>query len=92
MAQVTTLDVTTLIGSDTFPVNANDVYGLVETIATQNIRAVKSSNRIEDAFYDYVLENGTVIEEAIIAMAEKQAFVKTGAPDLSPKDPTLDVK
>ena len=92
MAQVTTLDVTTLIGSDTFPVNANDVYGLVETIATQNIRAVKSSNRIEDAFYDYVVENGAVIEEAIIAMADKQAFVKTGAPDLSPKDPTLDVK
>ena len=92
MAQVTTIDVTTLIGSDTFPVNANDVYGLVETIAVQNIRAVKSSNRIEDAFYDYVVDNGAVIEEAIIAMAEKQNFVKTGAPDLSPKDPTLDVK
>lgn len=92
MAQVTTIDVTTLIGSDTFPVNANDVYGLVETIASQNIRAVKSSNRIEDAFYDYVVENGAVIEEAIIAMAEKQTFVKTGAPNLSPKDPTLDVK
>ncbi len=92
MAQVITVDVTTLIGSDTFPVNANDVYGLVETLAVQNIRAVKSSNRIEDAFYDYVVDNGAVIEEAIIAMAEKQNFVKTGAPDLSPKDPTLDVK
>ena len=92
MAQVITIDVATLIGSDTFPVNANDVYGLVETIAVQNIRAVKSSNRIEDAFYDYVVDNGAVIEEAIIAMAEKQNFVKTGAPDLSPKDPTLDVK
>ena len=92
MAQVITIDVTTLIGSDTFPVNANDVYDLVETIAVQNIRAVKSSNRIEDAFYDYVVDNGAVIEEAIIAMAEKQSFVKTGAPDLSPKDPTLDVK
>ena len=67
MTNVQTVDVTTLIGSDTFPVNANDVYGLVETIASQNIRAVKSSNRIEDAFYDYVVENGTVIEEAIIA-------------------------
>lgn len=92
MAQVITIDVATLIGTDTFPVNANDVYGLVETIAVQNIRAVKSSNRIEDAFYDYVVDNGAVIEEAIIAMAEKQSFVKTGAPDLSPKDPTLDVK
>lgn len=92
MAQVTTVDVTTLIGSDTFPVNANDVYDLVETIAVQNIRSLKSSNRIEDAFYDYVVENGAVIEEAIVEMAEKQAFVKTGAPDLSPKDPKLAVK
>ena len=91
-ASVTTVDVTTLIGSDKFPVNANDVYDLVETIAVQNIRAVKSSNRIEDAFYDYVVDNGAVVEEAIIEMAEKQSFVKTGDPDLSPKDPKLAVK
>ena len=81
MSQVTTVDIAGLTGSDTFPVNANDVYDLVETIAVQNIRAVKSSNRIEDAFYDYVVENGAVIEEAIIEMANKQAFVKTGAQD-----------
>ena len=92
MAQVLTIDVTSILGSATFPVNANDVYGLIETIAVQNIRAVKSSNRIEDAFYDYVVENGAVIEEAIVEMAEKQAFVKTGKPDLSPKDPNLAVK
>lgn len=92
MAQVTTVDVTTIIGSDTFPVNANDVYDLVETIAVQNIRSLKSSNRIEDAFYDYVVENGTVIEEAVTAMAEAQEFVKTGQPDLSPVDPKLFVK
>lgn len=92
MAQVTTVDVTTVIGSDTFPVNANDVYKLVETIAVQNIRSLKSSNRIEDAFYDYVVDNGTVIEEAVTAMAEAQDFVKTGQPDLAPKDPMLFVK
>ena len=92
MAQVITIDVTTLVGSDTFPVNANDVYDLVETLAVQNIRAVKSSNRIEDAFFDYVVDNGAVIEEAIIEMASKQSFVKSGNPDLSPKDPVLDVK
>lgn len=92
MATVETVDVTTLLGSDTFPVNVNDVYNLIETIAVQNIRAVKSSNRIEDAFYDYVVENGTVIEEAVVEMAEKQNFVKTGQPDLSPKDPALQVK
>lgn len=89
MAVVETIDITTLTGSNTFPVNANDVYGLVETLAVQNIRAVKSSNRIEDAFYDYVVENGAVIEEAIVEMAEKQAFVKTGDPNLAPKDPRL---
>ena len=92
MAKVETIDVATILGSETFPVNANDVYGLVETIASQNIRAVKSSNRIEDAFYDYVVENGAVIEEAIIQMAEKQPFIKSGHPDLSPKDPVLDVR
>ena len=92
MAEVTTIDVTTMFGSDTFPVNVNDVYNIVETIAVQNIRAVKSSNRIEDAFYDYVVENGAVIEEAIIEMAEKTSFVKTGAPNLAPTDPTALVK
>lgn len=91
-AEVTTVDVTTLIGSDQFPVNANDVYDLVETIAVQNIRSLKSSNRIEDAFYDYVVENGAVIEEAVTAMAEAHDFVKTGQPDLSPVDPKLFVK
>lgn len=91
-ATVTTVDVTTLIGSDTFPLNENDVYGLVETIAVQNIRAVKSNNRIVDAFYEYPVVNGSVIEEAIIKMAEAQAFVKTGQPNLAPKDPTLAVK
>ena len=29
-------------GTDEFPNNANDVYDLVETIAVQNIRALKS--------------------------------------------------
>lgn len=91
-AEVTTVDVTTMLGSDTFPVNANDVYDLVETIAVQNIRSLKSSNRIEDAFYDYVVENGAVIEEAVTAMAEAQEFVKTGQPDLAPLDPKMFVK
>lgn len=92
MAQVTTIDVTSLIGTDKFPVNTNDVYGLVETLAVQNIRSVESSNEIEDAFYEYKVDNGAVVEEAIIKMAERQAFVNVGEgeqPDLSPLDPTL---
>lgn len=92
MAEVTTIDVTTMFGSETFPVNVNDVYNIVETIAVQNIRAVRSSNRIVDGFYDYVVENGAVVEEAIIEMAEKTAFVKSGAPNLAPSDPTALVK
>ena len=91
-AEVTTIDVTTLVGSDKFPLLENDVYGLVETIASQNIRAAASSNRINDAFYEYDVTAGSVIEEAVIAMAEKQEFVNQGAPDLSPVDPTLYVK
>lgn len=92
MATVTTVDVTSMIGSSTFPQNANDAYGLLETICAQNIRSLKSFNRIEDAFYDYVVDNGTVIEEAVVKMAEAQNFVKTGAPNLAPVDPTLYVK
>ena len=96
MASVTTIDVTPVDGSSTFPLNTNDVYGLVETLAVQNIRAVKSSNRIEDAFFEYPVANGKVIEEAIIEMAEAQNFTKvaspSGVPSFSPLDPTLYVK
>ena len=92
MAEVTTIDITTLTGSGKFPLLENEVYGLVETIASQNIRAAASSNRINDAFYEYDVTDGSVIEEAVIAMAEKQDFVNTGAPDLKPVDPTLYVK
>ena len=52
MAEVKTIDVTTLEGSDNFPVNINDVYGLIETIAVQNISALRSTNRIVDGFFD----------------------------------------
>ena len=92
MASVTTVDVTGFTGSDVFPVNENDFLSLVEKIAVQNIRGVKSSNRIVNGFYEYDIENGVVIEEAIIKMAQSQSFVQTGAPNLSPKDPVLDVK
>lgn len=82
-------------GSATFPVKANEFLGAVETIAQQNIRSVESTNLIEDAFYEYEVDEGKVIEEAIIEMAEAQAFVPTAEgsqPDLSPLDPTLHIK
>lgn len=91
MAEATTIDVTTLEGSDNFPVNINDVYGIVETIASQMIRSVKSTNRIVDGFYEYDIENGTVIEEAVIAMAKAQAFNKDDF-SFAPSDPEVYVR
>lgn len=74
--EVTTFDVTTPQGSETFPLQSNDPYMLVETIARQTIRSAKNANALEDAFYDYEVDKGAVIEEAVIKMAEKQAFDK----------------
>lgn len=82
-------DVTEFYGSKEFPVNDNEVYGLVETIASQRIAGVKSSNRLDNAFFEYVVDNGKVVEEAVIKMAQKQTFVKTGSPNLAPKDPVF---
>lgn len=82
-------------GSETFIPHANEFLTAVETIAEQNIRSVVSTNRIEDAFYDYEVNDGKVVEEAIIAMAEAQAWEATPEgtqPDLSPLDPTLYIK
>lgn len=91
MANVQTIDVTTLEGSDNFPVNINDVYGLIETIAAQNIRALRSTNRIVDGFFDYDVENGKVIEEAVIEMAKAQAFNKADF-SFTPSDPEVHVR
>ena len=91
MAAVQTIDVTTLEGSDNFPVNINDVYGLIETIAAQNIRALRSTNRIVDGFFDYDVENGKVIEEAVIEMAKAQAFNKADF-SFTPSDPKVHVR
>lgn len=86
------MSTTPINGSGTYPATANDFYAAVETIAEQNIRGIKNTNRIEDAFYDYDVKDGNVVEEAIVEMAEKQAFVNTGSPDFKPVDPKLHVK
>ena len=91
MAQVQTIDVTTLEGSDNFPANINDVYGLIETIVSQNIPALRSTNRIVDGFFDYDIKDGKVIEEAVIAMAKAQAFNKNDF-SFTPADPELYVR
>lgn len=81
-------DITGINGSANFPTNSNDVYGLIETLAVQNIRGLKSYNRIVDGFYEYDVENGKVIEEAVVQMASAQAFDKN-TPDFSATDPTV---
>ena len=89
------MPVTPINGSINFPVTPNTFLAAVETIARQNIRAVKSTNKIEDAFYEYDVQDGKVIEEAIIAMAAAQTFTPTAVgnqPDLSPLDPTLYIR
>lgn len=86
---------TAQIGKDEFPATANKFLSAVETIAEQNIRAVESTNEIEDAFYEYDVKEGKVIEEAIIEMAKEQSFEPTiegSQPDLSPLDPKLHIK
>ena len=45
-------------GSDTFPVTYNDYMKAVETIASQNIRALVSTNKLENAFYEYDINDG----------------------------------
>lgn len=89
------MPITPVNGSATFPATANAFLAAVETIAQQKVRSVVSTNKIEDAFYEYEVKDGKVIEEAVIAMAQRQAFVPTanGAqPDLSPLDPSLYIR
>lgn len=75
-------------GSANFPANSNDVYGLIETLASQEIKGLKSVNKIVDGFFNYDIENGKVIEEAVIEMAEAQAFDKSQA-NFDPTDPKV---
>lgn len=81
--------------SETFPANKNKFLEAVETIAVQNIKAVRNSNTIEDAFREYPVENGKVVEEALIKMADGKSFVPVAdgaSPDLSPLDPKVAVR
>ena len=78
-------------GSTTFPANSNDVYGLIETLAIQEIENVKSANKIIDGFREYEVDNGKVIEQAIIEMAQDQAFDKNSY-DFSANDPVVHPK
>lgn len=83
-------------GVSTFPATENETLTAIETIAAQEIRGVKSVNRLEDAIYYYgeeEMRTGTVIEQALIAKAAKQVFNKNKCfCDGTPVDPKLTVR
>ena len=43
MAKVETIDVTTSEGANKFPLETNDIYNMVEKVASQNIRSAKNA-------------------------------------------------
>lgn len=75
-------------GAQDFPVTQNQFYGLVEKIAMQQIRGIKSANRLEDALYFYEIDNGTVIEQALIEKAKCKAYDPNAWQPL-PSDPKV---
>lgn len=85
------IDLEKIIGTDEFPATENDVLGLIETIASQRITALRSANRLYDATFDYDVENGKVVQEAVIEMAKSYAYDKD-AYSRAPSDPTLHVR
>lgn len=91
MIKLTKQQITDLEGSDEFPTNENDVLTCVEVIAKQDILALKSANKLNDAVKTFEVENGKVLETAVIKMAEARAFDKDSF-SRAPLDPTLAVK
>lgn len=88
MAEVKTINKTSNEGSDIFPLETNAIYNMVEKIASQKIESAKNGNALENAFYEYEVDKGKVVEEAVIKMAEKQAYDKN-ASDRTPLDPKI---
>ena len=80
-------------GVEQFPATENETLTAIETLAKQQIMAVKSVNRIEDGLYYDDVEYGTVVEQAMIKKAEKQVFNKNKCfCDGNPIDPKLVVR
>lgn len=77
-------------GAENFPANENEVYPLVETLAYQEIKGIKSANRLEDGFYfvDLTEDNGVVLESALINVAQKQTYAKDDC-SKTPVDPEV---
>lgn len=79
-------------GSATFPANENATYTAIETLAKQEITNAKSSNQIYDGLFDYDIDLGITIEQAIIEKAQSVTFNKNATLSQTPIDPTLVVR
>lgn len=80
-------------GVNEFPATENETLTAIETLAKQEITNVKSVNRLVDAIYYDDVDYGTVVEQAMIAKAEKQVFDKNKCfCDGAPIDPKLTVR
>lgn len=72
--------------------SVNDVYGLVEKIARQTIENAKAGRTALDFMNKGTITNGSVLEQAIIKMAESKTYDKNAASDFIASNPSLVVK
>jgi len=86
------LGVTTDIeGASTFPVTENEYIESVEKIALQHCKGLASSNAFADGVRKINVTDGSVLEESVIKMAEKNAYDRD-AWDKTPIDPKASIK
>lgn len=81
---------TPINGAGNFPANENDALTLIETLAYQSIKGVKSASRLDDAFFfvDLTEANGVVLETALIDVAQRQTYAKDDC-SKTPVDPKV---
>lgn len=79
-------------GSGTFPATPNEVYSMVETLAIQSIESAKSTNVLAEDIPAEFIENGVVVEKAVIELAKDYAFDPDAVPFEENNDPTLYVQ
>lgn len=79
------------VGSAQFNNEYSDEYSLVFKLAKSSILGVKSTNPLA-VFDKGIVENGTVIEQAVIKLAESYAYDKNSVDVFAQKHPELAVR
>lgn len=67
-------------GADNFPATNNEIYNMVETLATQSIEKAKSGNPLRKYIPMEDIGNGVVHERAVIELAKDYAYDKDALP------------